>query len=298
MKKTFILCLGAQKSGTTWLHKQLSSNNVFNFGKVKEYDVLNNLNNVKMQDSAFILENSPAKLGSIESKDELIKYMRNNINNYANYFEYLSAVPSDTIFTGDFSPNYWNITSERIRLTKKLLESRGFHVKVIFLMRDPVERLWSQVRMLMNSENRPLISGFLDENQAILYTLSQSYAESRSKYKSTIENIEDNFDSSDIFYGFFEKIFNHDEYSKLASFLGYKLLQPDSDKKVFPSPKINQINEHTKIALAAYYKETYAYCLNKFDREPLQIWSGYKLLSQAIESGLMISWKGKHKQSF
>ena len=39
MKKIFILGVGAQKAGTTWLHRQLIKSANFNFGHRKEYHV-------------------------------------------------------------------------------------------------------------------------------------------------------------------------------------------------------------------------------------------------------------------
>lgn len=39
MKKTFLLGVGAQKSGTTWLYKYLSDNSNVSFGPLKEYHI-------------------------------------------------------------------------------------------------------------------------------------------------------------------------------------------------------------------------------------------------------------------
>ena len=43
MKKIFILGVGAQKAGTTWLHRQLIKNSKFNFGHRKEYHVFDSI---------------------------------------------------------------------------------------------------------------------------------------------------------------------------------------------------------------------------------------------------------------
>lgn len=40
MEKTFLLGMGAQKSGTTWLHRILTARQDANFGFTKEYHVL------------------------------------------------------------------------------------------------------------------------------------------------------------------------------------------------------------------------------------------------------------------
>ena len=45
--KTFILGVGAQKCGTTWLYEQLKADKVVNMGFRKEYHVLDSIENPK-----------------------------------------------------------------------------------------------------------------------------------------------------------------------------------------------------------------------------------------------------------
>lgn len=66
-KKIFLLGIGAQKAGTTWLHNQLVLNNNVDLGFAKEYHVL---------DSIFInsFTNSKARLvNRISYEEKLLK---------------------------------------------------------------------------------------------------------------------------------------------------------------------------------------------------------------------------------
>lgn len=85
-------------------------NSVFNFGKIKEYNVLNYMDKPLNNNNVYSIEYPPKKLEQITDRDELIRRLRHNMHNYANYFEYLGNIPRNALFTGDFSPNYWNIT--------------------------------------------------------------------------------------------------------------------------------------------------------------------------------------------
>ena len=56
MKKTFILGVGAQKAGTTWLHRQFKKNATFNLGHRKEYhvfDAIDRLNDSSRKKGQF-----------------------------------------------------------------------------------------------------------------------------------------------------------------------------------------------------------------------------------------------------
>ena len=59
---------------------------------------------------------------------------------YFNYFKHLLSKPAIKL-TGDITPSYSMLDSNAFADIKNGLESVGLRVKVVFLMRDPVERL-------------------------------------------------------------------------------------------------------------------------------------------------------------
>ena len=55
MKKIFILGVGAQKGGTTWLHRQLNSNQNIDLGFRKEYHILDAISDMSQRGENKIL---------------------------------------------------------------------------------------------------------------------------------------------------------------------------------------------------------------------------------------------------
>ena len=96
-KPTFILGVGAQKAGTTWLYNQLNHCNFVNMGCLKEYHVWDAIYSEEM--NSFI---------SIPKKNEipaeaLRRLMQTNSGAYEQYF---SGLISDNVtITGDITPS-------------------------------------------------------------------------------------------------------------------------------------------------------------------------------------------------
>ena len=101
--KTFILGVGAQKCGTTWLYDQFKANKMVNMGFQKEYHILDSIENPK-QHNRFrekYIQNAldlheKVRLGKNLSnkirgyaKHYLMLSFIDNVENYFNYFDYL-----------------------------------------------------------------------------------------------------------------------------------------------------------------------------------------------------------------
>jgi hypothetical protein len=130
------LCIGAHKAGTTWLYQQLDSHPEFWMPPVKELHYFDQLSRVQRaahprckdeRDRRFL-----ERLKSLSAEPDI------DLENYGRLFE-----PKGSLFSGDISPNYSTLSNEVIR------EIVGYFptLKVIFLVRDPVERVWSHLSM-------------------------------------------------------------------------------------------------------------------------------------------------------
>jgi len=130
------LCVGAHKAGTTWLYQQLDSHPDFWMPPVKELHYFDQLGRVQRatdprcrdeRDRQFL-----EKLKSLSAEPGV------DLENYGRLFEAKAS-----LLSGDISPNYSTLNEEVIR------QLVGYfpNLKVIFLARDPVERLWSHLSM-------------------------------------------------------------------------------------------------------------------------------------------------------
>ena len=130
------LCVGAHKAGTTWLYQQLDSHPDFWMPPVKELHYFDQLGRV--QRAARSRCRDERDLRFLECLKSLTAGPNMDLENYARLFE-----PKASLRSGDISPNYSTLSKEVIR------QIVGYfpNLKVIFLARDPVERVWSHLSM-------------------------------------------------------------------------------------------------------------------------------------------------------
>ena len=130
------LCIGAHKAGTTWLYQQLDSHPDFWIPPVKELHYFDQLSRV--QRAARPRCRDERDLRFLERLQSLSAEPGIDLENYGRLFE-----PKASLISGDISPNYSTLSNEVIR------EIVGYfsNLEVIFLARDPVERVWSHLSM-------------------------------------------------------------------------------------------------------------------------------------------------------
>ena len=130
------LCIGAHKAGTTWLYQQLDSHPDFWMPPVKELHYFDQLGRVERATRPRCRDERDLQfLGRFKS---LSAEPTINLENYGRLFG-----PKASLLSGDISPNYSTLDDEIIRLIVGYFPN----LKVIFLARDPVERVWSHLSM-------------------------------------------------------------------------------------------------------------------------------------------------------
>ena len=281
--KTFILGVGCQKGGTSWLHAQLENCPHVDMGFTKEYHVFDTL---YVNESRRRLGNKLQELAEIIQSSEkippehhpLFKLMTFYLEprNYYDYFDYLwyrGGVELTAV--GDITPSYSAVPIEGFQEIKTNLEARGFTVKVIFLMRDPIERCWSMVRMRREDEPIPIENGVaLPEQKHLRQVYRSKQCQNRTRYEVTIQNLESVFSPDNIFYGFYETLFEESTLNRLKVFLALPDFTPDVEFKIKVSKKSGQpLNEGLARKIFEFYKETYQFCDIRFGTK--EIWSGW-----------------------
>jgi hypothetical protein len=130
------ICIGAHKSGTTWLYQQLDAHPDFWMPPVKELHYFDQLSRVDR--SAPPRCRDERDLRFLQSLNSLSAKADIDLENYGRLFE-----PKGSLLAGDISPNYSTLSSKLIR------QIVGYfpNLKVIFLARDPVQRFWSHLSM-------------------------------------------------------------------------------------------------------------------------------------------------------
>ncbi|MBC7478231.1 MAG: sulfotransferase [Pseudorhodobacter sp.] len=158
---TMLFCAGAVKAGTTWLYEYLREHPETYFRTIKEMQYFGRLDSgtlkgrIKKLDQEIAafeaeLESGKAKwptwvLRQIGDRAEYRKLLLSGDAPTAAYLRYLTAGAGDKRLVGEMTPEYGLLPPARIAEISALAPD----VRWIFLMRDPVSRLWSHVRMLV-----------------------------------------------------------------------------------------------------------------------------------------------------
>src|SRR5262252_6142776 len=130
------LCVGVHKGGTTWLYQQLDSHPDFWMPPLKELHYFDQFSRVQRSSSPRCRDERDIRF--LESINRLSAKPYLDLEHYARLFE-----PKGPLLSGDISPNYSTLSNEVIRRVVRHFPN----LKVIFLARDPVERLWSHLSM-------------------------------------------------------------------------------------------------------------------------------------------------------
>lgn len=291
--KTFLLGVGAQKSATTWLYEYLHAHQHCDLGFKKEYHVFDALLVPELGTRRFMVDNlrhvrnlTKQKIENVESKTPALDIKLEHAlraasfyidtENYGHYFERLYDANIATKVVGDITPSYSMLEAKDFAFIKRLLERHGFNVKVIFLMRDPVERAYSAARMSIRTLEATGKAAEVTA-ESIMNRQIKNFANinKRGRYDLTIQALEQVFDADDIHYAFYETIFDNAEVRKVTNFLGIDFISGDFDRKVNASPHPTKLSQKSTIDAKEHFEEVYSFCKTKFGEEFIErIWQG------------------------
>ena len=266
--KVFLLGVGAQKCGTTWLESELSGTSWFSNGGVKEFHVFNKLVAQRRNNPAktMIRRRRKGKLNLIRLQEA----MRLSPELYFNHFDYLYLRDAAVTHVGDITPAYSMLPQSSFELIREGLTARGFTIKVVLLMRDPVERAWSQLRMRNRLRHERQNTARVTAEQEVSQLRSfyrKATCRSRTTYERMAETLESVFCSEEIFYGFYETLFQQSEINRLTNFLEAPVLTPQFNRVVHASPKQSETVEGLNEVLNdmhAFFTPTYDWARQRF----------------------------------
>ena len=228
--------IGAQKAGTTWLSHNLQLHPEIWMPKNKELHYFNyRINDPKNPVSRFYgkmvskgnvdgrwRQQAKIRLGHhlrhLGGEDFLwdLKYYAGAPNDawYASLFE-----PGRGRVKGEITPGYSTLGRETIARVHDLVPE----AKLIFMMRNPIERAWSQFTMRLDKSGKKNLT--LPRHKKLLRNVEKEGSRSRTDYLQTLENWTGFYPEERIFVGFLEDVRFHPE-----KFLGdvYAFLDVDA----------------------------------------------------------------------
>jgi hypothetical protein len=279
-KKIFILCMGAQKAGTTILYDVLEKNNYAKFGNHKEKNIFSGnhppINNNFLINFKQLINNIKLVYKILISRKKFIdKIVKLSMRFIPYFYEfYFYSLTRKNNLTGDFSPKYSILKSNQLEKIIKKFKLFNIETKIIFLIRDPVERCLSMVKMQKHN-NMMKILGIkndinLIEHLKLIYPSKK--CQNKTRYEKTIKNIKQIQIQTDYLILINEKLNSVSTIKKINSFLKINLARNSFQEKKFSNnEKINIPNNlYKKIVL--FYKETYFYCFYHYPKTKT-VWS-------------------------
>ena len=285
---TFLLGMGAQKAGTSWLHTYFRSVPEFSLGFQKEYHIFDALcreefpgrYQATLREAAALLASGDLR---DRKKNKVIKRAAflADIESYYDYYEYLLLKRGGRAITTDMTPSHSALPVDALTRIKTSLEQRRIRVKVIFLMRDPVERCLSALRMARRDGTlrQEVVAQASEEAQLLKMYMTDIYR-LRTNYHETIQRIEQVFAPEDVLYGFYETLFDPAFIRQVADFLGFAYIPPKLDEKVNASAREGGLGDAARTEVAHFYRDVYRFCRERFGPELIgQLWPNDRFVS-------------------
>ncbi len=229
-----LFCVGAAKAGTSWLHRVLSDHPGCALRSIKELHFFDALDRgeVDRQVAAFGARRDgylaemegagPVRLATrarqVRDCEEWIAVLRSG--DEGAYLRYLR----------DMTPAYALLSEER--LTR--MAGIGRDVRFLYLIRDPVERLWSHVRMI--AAQRAAKDGQAEGRAAHVLSRVFGGKESeiavRSDYAAAIGKLARAVDPRRVMVAVTEEMFTKAGLAGIMAFLGLSVPEADFSRRI------------------------------------------------------------------
>lgn len=155
---TVLFCVGATKAGTSWLYRYLAGHPDCHLRAIKELHYFNVLEAGTLQRRKSVVEAdllaAKARQADGRNSDYIARLIRDltdwvavlgqGHHAIANYLRYLTDGIGSKRLVADITPAYAMLSEARLRAMAGIAPD----VRFLYLLRDPVARMWSSARML------------------------------------------------------------------------------------------------------------------------------------------------------
>ena len=273
------LCIGAERAGSTWLYKNLQKHPEIWLPPVKEihyFDEQEKLGSVNIWQRFFDKNSSLNRRWRRILKNQLSKQLtsnsldRSNLRWYLNYFfqprneQWYASLfpPNSNQKTGDITPAYSTLSKESV--------ARIYHfipkAKIIFILRNPIQRAWSHALKRMRDRNRSIAS--VPEVEFI-QNFNSTTSRSRSNYLQILEVWQSYYPQENFFIGFFEDMVQDPEdfLLKAFDFLEIEASKAYVSKSAFAKKNTSENTGKIPNNLAKYLAQLYYQDLQKINQK-------------------------------
>jgi hypothetical protein len=282
---TYLICVGAAKAGTSWLFDHLEGHPDCFLRSVKELHYFDppesGLSRMQARSNTSEIARLTARLSSVGA-DQAVRIRRRVADMTAwnavldlgpddldAYRGYLTEGLQGQRVVADVTPSYSLLPPEDLAR----LAGVAPDVRILYLMRDPVARLWSHIRMLAAREARPglemaeMAASRMDRALAG----DDLYCGGRGDYRGCLERLRAAIDPRRLLVMFTEDLMTRPGLVRLWDFLGIGPGPADLENRVHEGVALPLMPVHRDRARVAL-REQYAYVAQAFPTLP-SAWS-------------------------
>lgn len=245
--RTVFYCVGAQKAATTWLAEMLAHTPDCHVARGKELHYWTMRARERGRDATFAwrrrqvveglgdLTMAIVRARMVRRSAEILRWrlgqfaMARDLSEPAYVARLIRGRKAKTV-VGEMTPDYALLDRDWLR------RMGGLHAdtRMFFVMRDPVDRLWSGIRhsRIAKSRHDPADDARLLSAFDAAIDNPRDHHRRRSEYRPTVEGLDAILPPERVAYFYFDSIRTRPELDRLATFLGIAEIPLQAERRV------------------------------------------------------------------
>lgn len=275
--------LGATKAGTSWLHTYLAGHPDCAMPAIKELHYFDWAEGDRMTRRAAFMRDKRAQIAAqaeaaigarrammdrqVAAHDAWVDVLDRGQVDAAAYMAFLTRDAAGRRLVGDMTPAYGLLPEAMLTQMAKIAPVTRF----VYLLRDPVNRLWSHLRMLAGRQ-----AGRAGDVQDHALRLFDEWVQgghgdvsARGDYATILPRLQRSLPAGSLLTEFYEHLFSDAAVERLCAFLGIAPKQGDFSLLVHASPKarLDPVRAETARRLLAPQYDAVAQALGALPQE-------------------------------
>ncbi|MDN5787744.1 sulfotransferase [Pseudorhodobacter sp.] len=266
---TILFCVGATKAGTSWLYDYLAHHPGCHMRSIKELHYFDTLETGAFRQQLAVHRRFAARLRqrlltatgdglrrATDKMQDVLEWqevLQEKAENAPRYLSYLTQGRSDEALVADITPSYALLPVARLRAMAALSPDTRF----IYLMRDPIARLWSHVRMLgrrAGVAGEAFAKSCSDTLEQVLNGAQSSMTE-RGDYAGALARLNAAIAPGKLLVMFMEEMLTPNGLARLCAFLGIDCQPANFDQPVHVGPALAMTLDQTQRARALLHPQ-------------------------------------------
>lgn len=267
--KSMVLGFGAQKAGSSWLYNRLARSPEICAARLKEWHFFDCwLRPDLTKDVARIMDAQEEHVRQTRPdgpRAAALAARRAALSAPEAYLDFFAARIRKRKAMLDISPDYALLEVADMENVAAYFNAAGVRLLPVFIMRDPVERLFSYSRALADARGANPV-------QVFRKALKSPLVMARSRYETTLAALWSAFSRERVVTGFYETLAGDETaLAALAEQLGLAPPPEAPPKRVNPSPEAH-LPEDIAAEARERLAETYAFITEEFGAKTPASW--------------------------